>query len=1079
MAARSLRQRLLGSEAVPPPAGGSWVRRQSIATIAILSALVVSVVLIVGGPTARAQVGPKTIVVDGDPSDWTGTAGPPFTAVESMGEMIWADGIGDDTGDGDYTYPKAADLNVTGLFDITEARFTADATNLYVLIRLGDLNNPWGGSDGFSTVAGVLLIDTTRDAAGQPTARPNVNISAMMGWEYYVKIGQTGWQAESAKVFDAAGRWAPIVNKGDAALDAIEVAVPLSFIGKDGYMIDGASWRFMLFIQSHDGFQSDGFRNVLGPAWCCDWEFGGGADHDFDPKIMDLIGSATQASQEAELAAYTPSSPVTISSAVDVNFGTIGFVADTTAPAISNILASPTFNQVDISWDTDEIANTTVWYGTSSPPTQRRFVDEFAMAHSVTISGLDSATTYFYQIESWDVAGNRAVSTIRTFTTTLPPPANIASWVGNTFVWEDSRGDDTGDGNYVYPNEPSVRWQGRGDLWFLNMTLEGNWIRYSVHINAKAETIWRQRMAAFAMFIDTDNVPGSGATSVKFVQPETDPGHPINITIAREFAWEWMVLATFQNYSEFTPGDNRGELLLRSSTFNTTLNTYDLVYMSTNPGVSPEPNAGNVSSLNGGTQLEILLNRSVVGMGTNWTYVAVGALYDDAGGGWPNGGIRQVRPTAQTWEGGGANGPMNPNVYDLAFYPTTASQQQDLSEYVSTAYTTITRAMQVDLGSMWHQARSVANVLGMTSTISVTQVNAGESAGLVSFVTDRNAPIAGASVSLAANPTTAVDILTANPTPTNAFGAAMFTVRGRTVATDTTVTLTATANVGGSTVTSVSTLVVKTPVIPHTYGLSLSAANGALGTGEQTTVTAVFTDKGAPISGRTVSLSSGDAALTVLVGTATTNAQGRATFTVVAGFSTSAVDVTLTATATNDTVQSSATLSVRVKAFVHAYAMTGAASATLVAANATTTVTFTFRDAGAVMAGVTVAIAVTGGAFDVVGDVSKATDASGQAAFTLRARSLQSDTAAVVTATASNGTATDVATAAVTVVAQGLPPDVPEAPAAGVATEVFAGVTILLLLVALVFAGMWMRARRPPPRKEEPVETEEAEEEEL
>ncbi|MFA5895468.1 MAG: glucodextranase DOMON-like domain-containing protein [Thermoplasmata archaeon] len=1024
-------------------------------------------------PGARAAVlpslvGPKTITVDGDPSDWSGTVPADNTGAVSNQEFVWNDTAGDDTGDGDYTYPKAGDLNRTGLFDIREVRITANISNLYVLIKVANLSNAWGGSDGFSTVAAVLLIDTTRDTAGQLTARPNVNITAGKGWEYFVKIGQTGWQAENAKVFDTSGHWAPIVNRANSAFNSIEVSVPLAFIGKDGYDINLATWGFMFFLQSHAGENPNGFRDVVAARWSQDWVFGGGADHNNDPQIEDIAFSSTKVAQEAELANYTVDYPTTMESSANVSFDNVGFAPDTTPPQILNPSATPTFNQADIGWTTDELANTTVWYGTNPTPTSRRAVDEFVTSHLVTLSGLDPQTTYYYQIESWDIAGNMNTTAVGSFTTLILPPANIASWVGNTFVWEDTRGDDTGDGNYVYPNEPTVRWQGRGDIWFLNMTLEGNWIHYTVKINAKAETEWRQRMAGFVMFIDQDHIAGSGAQSVKFVQPESDPGHPLNISVAPEFAWEWMVLATFQNYSEFTLGDYRGEMILRDSAFDPGTNTYHLDYISTSRSASLYPDAGMVQSTVGGTQLDFWLNRTVVGTSLNWTYVALGALYDDAGAGWPSGGIRQVRPSAATWEGGGSNGLMNPNVYDLAFYPTTANQQTDLSQYVSTGYTSVTNAMQVDLSTLWNEMLSVQNVLGISTSSSVSQVNAGESAGIAGFVTNRNSPIAGATVTLSASPASAVDIISPNPTTTNAFGAALFTVRGRSVAADTTVTLTMTAQVGSATVTSQMNLLVLAPVITHSYGLFASAADGVLATGGQTTVTAVFTDKGAPVSGASVSLQSNNAVLTVVTASQTTNAQGQAVFTVRAGYTETAVAATLAGTGTNGTSTATGTLSVTVSAYVHSYSLGGSASPTIVAGSATTTLTFQARDVAQPLAAATVAISLsptTG--FDVVGDISKTTDTSGQVTFTLRARSVSSDTAVVVTATLTNGTAT--ATATVIAVAQAPPPTAPPTPQAGIAVEVFGGVTALLAILAVAFAALWMKARggRPPEKKEE------------
>ncbi len=1054
--------------------------------VLLLCLLLGTSALFVGTHGARAvvgplgPVGPETITVDGNPSDWTGTVpSVANTAAVSNDEFIWNDTVGDDTGDGNYVYPTAAAFN-PGLFDITEIRITADAQNLYLLVKVANLTNAWGGSDGFSTVAGVLLIDTTLDSAGQLTARPNVNISAGSGWEYYVKIGQSGWQAENSKIFDTKGNWAPIVNKANPAYNAIEASIPLSFIGKDGYDINGATWGFMFFLQSHAGENPDGFRSVTLSGG--EYQFGGCDSTVYPcPEIQDMAFTATKADQEAELHSYGTDHPATITSSAQVQFATVGFVPDTTPPQLLNVSASPTFNQADIAWQTDELANTTVWYGKAGVPITQRSVAEFVTNHLVTLSGLDPLTKYFYQVESWDIAGNQNVSAVGNFTTLSLPPANIASWNGNTFVWEDTRGDDTGDGNYVYPMESTVRWQGRADLWYVNMTNEGNWIHYNVRINAKPETDWRERMAAFTMFIDTDHVVGSGARDVKFVQPESDPGHPMNLSVAPEFAWEYMILATFQNETELaTPGAYNGEMVIRDSTFDPAFGTYHMLYMSTNPSASPEPNAAMVASSQGGTQLDFWLNRTVFGSSDNWTYVAAGLMYDDAGGGWPNGGIRQVRPNAGNWEGGGSNGPMNPNVYDLAFYPTTAAQQTDLSQYVSTGYTTVTRAIQVNMTAKWYSLLSVQNVLGISTEASVSEVKEGETAGLVSFVTNRNAAIANAPVTLTADPASAVTI--ANPTQTtNAFGAATFTVQANKVSVDTTVTLTMTATVGSNTVSGSVNLLVKAPPVPvitHNYNLFVAMEDGVLPTGATTTVAATFRDKGAAIAGAAVSLSATPSSAVTITGSpTTTDAQGVATFTVVGLYSETDVPVTLTATATNASAQTTQTATLTVKGFAHRYTATAVANATVVAANGTVTVTVTVKDAGVVAPNIRVTISLSASTvFDVVGSVQKNTEANGQAVFSLKAKPLAADTAVVVTATVANGTGMPtVSTATVSLVAQGLPPT-PTTPTQVVTTQgvdmvVFVAVAVVLVAVAAAFAVLWLRARGGKPKAGGPGES--------
>jgi len=110
--------------------------------------------------------------------------------------------------------------------------------------------------------------------------------------------------------------------------------------------------------------------------------------------------------------------------------------SDTTAPTISNVATSSiTTNSVTITWDTDELSNSTVGYST----TPGDFTNEVGVAtmvnnsngvgqHSVTLTGLTPNTTYYFQVKSTDPSGNIATSIPDangyTFTT-LPGPAVV------------------------------------------------------------------------------------------------------------------------------------------------------------------------------------------------------------------------------------------------------------------------------------------------------------------------------------------------------------------------------------------------------------------------------------------------------------------------------------------------------------------------------------------------------------------------------------------------------------------------------------------------------------------------------
>ena len=102
-----------------------------------------------------------------------------------------------------------------------------------------------------------------------------------------------------------------------------------------------------------------------------------------------------------------------------------GTSTDTTAPQITNVVASTDTTSATITWSTDELASTQVEYGpTAALGTLTILADDPAsgtsagvLSHSLELTGLTSGTPYHYEVMSKDVAGNLAVSEDETFTT--------------------------------------------------------------------------------------------------------------------------------------------------------------------------------------------------------------------------------------------------------------------------------------------------------------------------------------------------------------------------------------------------------------------------------------------------------------------------------------------------------------------------------------------------------------------------------------------------------------------------------------------------------------------------------------
>ena len=108
-------------------------------------------------------------------------------------------------------------------------------------------------------------------------------------------------------------------------------------------------------------------------------------------------------------------------------FTTSGVSPDTTPPVISAVSASDVSDDsAIITWTTDEPSTSQVeyWVTTSS---LWSLDTTLVTSHSVTLTDLDSETTYNFSVRSSDAAGNLAISDEYTFTTAAAVAA-AANW---------------------------------------------------------------------------------------------------------------------------------------------------------------------------------------------------------------------------------------------------------------------------------------------------------------------------------------------------------------------------------------------------------------------------------------------------------------------------------------------------------------------------------------------------------------------------------------------------------------------------------------------------------------------------
>jgi len=116
-----------------------------------------------------------------------------------------------------------------------------------------------------------------------------------------------------------------------------------------------------------------------------------------------------------------------------------GFFEDAfVAPTISSVSSSVSTSTATITWATNELASSTVNYGTTISYGTSSTTDVLRTSHSVVLTGLSTSTTYHFRVASGDSSGNTATSSDYTFTTdagpdvTAPTISSVASSTGAT-----------------------------------------------------------------------------------------------------------------------------------------------------------------------------------------------------------------------------------------------------------------------------------------------------------------------------------------------------------------------------------------------------------------------------------------------------------------------------------------------------------------------------------------------------------------------------------------------------------------------------------------------------------------------
>ena len=190
----------------------------------------------------------------------------------------WEDPAGDDTGDGDYTYPTNEAFGDGGEADLLSFAIEKDNGSLTFEFRIANLVDPWGVGNRLTMVA--VALDTQE--GGDNELRRNANAILAAPSEY--QIFEAGGVVE---VIDASSEPVEMhaTVETDIAAGTIRIRVPI-------VRIDGAAsdWRFTPAVGLQDDYGVGGlgdFREVKKVAE--EWRGGGGDDLAIDPNIYDIV----------------------------------------------------------------------------------------------------------------------------------------------------------------------------------------------------------------------------------------------------------------------------------------------------------------------------------------------------------------------------------------------------------------------------------------------------------------------------------------------------------------------------------------------------------------------------------------------------------------------------------------------------------------------------------------------------------------------------------------------------------------------------------------------------------------------
>jgi carbohydrate-binding DOMON domain-containing protein len=190
----------------------------------------------------------------------------------------WEDPAGDDTGDGDYTYPTHEAFGDGGEADLLSFSIEKENGTISFVFKIRNLVDPWNVGNRLTMVA--VAIDT--EDGGDEELRRNANVLLDEPSEYQIFAA-----GEVVEVFDATSERVDVgaTLETDIESGTLRISVPIE-------SIDGAAeeWLFTPAVGLQDDYGGGGlgdFREVKEVAG--EWRGGGGHDLAINPNIYDIV----------------------------------------------------------------------------------------------------------------------------------------------------------------------------------------------------------------------------------------------------------------------------------------------------------------------------------------------------------------------------------------------------------------------------------------------------------------------------------------------------------------------------------------------------------------------------------------------------------------------------------------------------------------------------------------------------------------------------------------------------------------------------------------------------------------------